>query len=89
MLDVECGAGAFWWTPSTGTPRWWRWHATGRRRNLTVLEGDALTVDLPAGGYGAVLSVSALHHLPGVRVRRPVFWRYLLTWTKPELVIGP
>jgi SAM-dependent methyltransferase len=32
--------------------------------NLTVIEADALTVQLPAGGYDAVLSLSALHHLP-------------------------
>ena len=32
--------------------------------NVTVVHGDALTVPLPAGGYDAVLSLSALHHLP-------------------------
>jgi SAM-dependent methyltransferase len=31
---------------------------------VRVLEDDVLTVDLPAGRYDAVVSVSALHHLP-------------------------
>jgi SAM-dependent methyltransferase len=32
--------------------------------NLTVHHADALTVDLPAGSYDAVVSSSVLHHLP-------------------------
>jgi SAM-dependent methyltransferase len=32
--------------------------------NVAVLEADALTVDLPVGGYDAVVSMSVLHHLP-------------------------
>ena len=32
--------------------------------NMTVIEADVLTADLPAGSYDAVVSMSALHHLP-------------------------
>jgi 2-polyprenyl-3-methyl-5-hydroxy-6-metoxy-1,4-benzoquinol methylase len=32
--------------------------------NVTVIEDDVLGVDLPAGVYDAVVSVSALHHVP-------------------------
>jgi SAM-dependent methyltransferase len=43
--------------------------------NLTVVEGDVLTADLPAGGYDAVVSLSVLHHLPpGPALARMAGW---------------
>jgi SAM-dependent methyltransferase len=36
----------------------------GAPANVTVHEADAMTVDLPAGGYDAVVGMSSLHHLP-------------------------
>ena len=36
----------------------------GAPANLTVHEADAMTVDLPSGGYDAVVGMSSLHHLP-------------------------
>jgi SAM-dependent methyltransferase len=42
---------------------------------VRVLEDDVLTVDLPAGRYDAVVSVSALHHLPlETALRRMAGW---------------
>ena len=73
VLDVGCGAGALAreLVRSAGhvdavdrDPAMVALARQGAPANLTVLEADALTVDLPAGGYDAVLSLSALHHLP-------------------------
>jgi SAM-dependent methyltransferase len=183
VLDVGCGAGALARELARRVdrvdaldrdPAMVALARRGAPAGLTVVEGDALAVDLPAGGYDAVLSLSSLHHLllppalqrmagwlrpggvlaavapprtdlpaelpvelaaavghrvlgaafgagraltsrplfarapedaampvrapelttrqvrsaaeqvlPGVRVRRLVFWRYLLTWTRP------
>jgi SAM-dependent methyltransferase len=51
--------------------------------NLTVLVADALTVDLPAGGYDAVLSLSSLHHLP----LQPALER-MAGWLRPGGVLA-
>jgi SAM-dependent methyltransferase len=144
VLDVGCGAGALARELARRVeqvdaldrdPTMVALARTRAPANLTVLQGDALAVDLRPGGYDAVLSLSALHHLPlqpalermafaagraltglslfarqaghaampvhdpelttrqvraaasevlpGVRVRRLLLWRYLLSWTKP------
>jgi SAM-dependent methyltransferase len=73
VLDVGCGAGALARELARRVeqvdaldrdPAMVALARTGAPANLTVLHGDALAVDLPAGGYDAVLSLSALHHLP-------------------------
>jgi 2-polyprenyl-3-methyl-5-hydroxy-6-metoxy-1,4-benzoquinol methylase len=73
VLDVGCGAGAL----ATALARRCRVvdaldrdpRMAGRARaavpdGVRVLEDDVLTADLPAGRYDAVVSMSALHHLP-------------------------
>jgi SAM-dependent methyltransferase len=72
VLDVGCGAGQF---ASRLAERADRVDALDRspvmiaeaRRaappNVAFLLGDVATVDLPAGAYDAVTSVSALHHM--------------------------
>jgi SAM-dependent methyltransferase len=51
--------------------------------NLTVVQDDVLTVDLPAGAYDAVVSLSALHHLP----LRPALQR-MAGWLRPGGVLA-
>jgi SAM-dependent methyltransferase len=73
VLDVGCGAGGL----ATALARRCRevdaldrdpaMAAAARAAvpaGVRVLEDDVLTVDLPAGRYDAVVSLSALHHLP-------------------------
>ena len=73
VLDVGCGAGALARTLASRVPhvdavdRSAAMIAAARRgapANLTLFQGDALTVDLPEGAYDAVVSSSVLHHLP-------------------------
>ncbi|WP_067692169.1 class I SAM-dependent methyltransferase [Nocardia jejuensis] len=73
VLDVGCGAGVF---ASKVAARGGRVDAIDRsevmiaqaRRtvpvNVTCILGDILTEPLPAGSYDAIVSVTALHHLP-------------------------
>ena len=66
--------------------------------SVNCVLADVLADPLPGTDYDAIFSVSALHHmplqdslpvlgaaavLPGVRLRRLLFWRYLLIWQKP------
>jgi len=73
VLDVGCGAGALAGELARradrvdAVDRDPAMVALARARvpaNVAVQQADALTVDLPAGAYDAVLSMSALHHLP-------------------------
>ncbi|MBB3676170.1 class I SAM-dependent methyltransferase [Modestobacter versicolor] len=73
VLDVGCGAGALAGELARraervdAVDRDPAMVALARARvpaNVAVRQADALTVDLPDGGYDAVLSMSALHHLP-------------------------
>jgi SAM-dependent methyltransferase len=87
VLDVGCGAGALARALARRVeqvdaldrdPAMVALARTGAPANLTVLQGDALAVDLPAGGYDAVLSLSSLHHLP----LRPALER-MAGWLRP------
>ena len=73
VLDVGCGAGTLARHLATRVdqvdaidrdPGMVAAARLGAPGNLRVLQGDVLDVDLPAGGYDAVVSSSALHHLP-------------------------
>ena len=73
VLDVGCGAGTLAHRLAAVVPqvdavdRSPVMVAEARRSapaNLTVHLADALTVDLSAGAYDAVVSSSVLHHLP-------------------------
>jgi len=73
VLDVGCGAGTLARALAARVP-----HVDGVDRSPAMIEvarrsappnldlhlGDALTVDLPDGGYDAVVSSAVLHHLP-------------------------
>jgi len=84
VLDVGCGAGALARELAARAgrvdaldrdPAMVALARTGAPANVTVREADALTVDLPAGGYDAVLSLSTLHHLPpAVALTRMAGW---------------
>ena len=73
MLDVGCGAGALARELARRAghvdavdrdPVMVVRARAGAPANVTVHEADAMTVDLPAGGYDAVVGMSSLHHLP-------------------------
>jgi SAM-dependent methyltransferase len=73
VLDVGCGAGTLQTrlAPTVrqvdGVDRSTAMLESAARRvppNVMLHHGDAMDVDLPAGAYDAVLSLSALHHLP-------------------------
>jgi SAM-dependent methyltransferase len=51
--------------------------------NLTVRRADAMTVELPAGSYDAVLGLSVLHHLPA----RDALER-MAGWVRPGGVVA-
>jgi 2-polyprenyl-3-methyl-5-hydroxy-6-metoxy-1,4-benzoquinol methylase len=84
VLDVGCGAGGL----ATALTRRCRdvdaldrdpAMVTAARAavpaGVRVLQDDVLSVDLPAGRYDAVVSVSALHHLPlETALRRMAAW---------------
>ncbi|SDY52904.1 Methyltransferase domain-containing protein [Modestobacter sp. DSM 44400] len=92
VLDVGCGGGALARELSQRVdrvdavdrdPQMVALARRGALGNLTVIEGDALTVDLPAGGYDAVLSLSSLHHLPLL----PALER-MAGWLRPSGVLA-
>ena len=92
VLDVGCGAGALARELATRVPRVEALDADpamvalarrGAAAHLTVLHADALDVDLPAGGYDAVLSSSVLHHLP----LQPALTR-MAGWLRPGGVVA-
>lgn len=45
------------------------------------IEGDLMTVDLPAGAFDAAVAYYSLFHVP--REEHPAFFRRLLSWLKP------
>ncbi len=73
VLDVGCGAGAFAKRLARrveqvdAVDRSTAMIAVARQRapeNVNCILADVLTDPLPAGGYDAVFSISALHHMP-------------------------
>lgn len=58
----------------------WRW---GRRGFRALDDGPPFPVEDPDLTLPE-LRAAVAQHLPGARVRRLFFWRYLLTWTAPE-----
>jgi SAM-dependent methyltransferase len=73
VLDVGCGAGGFAAQLAhrsdhvDAVDRSAVMIAEARRRtpaNVTCIEGDVLTDALPATDYDAIVSISALHHMP-------------------------
>lgn len=73
VLDVGCGAGTLAHRLAADVPHVDAFDRSeqmvaaareGAPPNLTLQVADALTVDLPAASYDAVLSVAVLHHLP-------------------------
>ncbi len=73
VLEVGCGAGdlaavlAGRATSVDAVDRSPQMVALARARvpaNVRVIEADVLSLDLPPGGYDAVVGVSVLHHLP-------------------------
>jgi SAM-dependent methyltransferase len=73
VLDVGCGAGAFAAELARHTshvdaldrsPEMIEAASRVTPRNVTCVLADVLQAPLPAGAYDAIVSISALHHLP-------------------------